>query len=103
MTKPTTINIPKAINDKILYIDTAFFCFFARTKNSTPKHQQEFESLFKMAIEKYKHYYDVRFINKKNKQQLYDKLKIKITIDFIFIGLWLDHTTVWDTSTTAST
>ena len=81
--KPSKINIPEAINQKITYLDTAFFRSFSRSKDTAPQHQREFESLFEMSLEKYRRFHNVKFINKSNRQQIYDKLRTKIALDYI--------------------
>ena len=48
-----------------------------------PLHQKEFETLFEMSLEKYKRHYEVKFINKTNRQQMYSKLRTKLVLDFL--------------------
>jgi hypothetical protein len=80
---PTQFNIPTAINQKIQYMDTAFFRSFTRDKDVAPAHQKEFDSLFEMALEKFRRHNDVRFVNKVNRQQIYEKLRIKLAVDYL--------------------
>ncbi|RIB22671.1 hypothetical protein C2G38_2173357 [Gigaspora rosea] len=80
---PTRFDIPTAINQKIQYMDTAFFRSFTRDKNAVPAHQKEFDLLFEIALEKFRRHNDVRFVNKVNRQQIYEKLRIKLAVDYL--------------------
>ena len=82
-TIPPNHNIPYAINQKFNYLDTAFFRSFTRTKATAPQHQKEFNSLYQIALEKYKKLHNAILINKVNRDQIHKKLKIKLALDYI--------------------
>src|ERR1043165_2270917 len=82
-TIPSNHNIPYAINQKFNYLDTACFRSFSRTKDTAPQHQKEFNSLYQIALEKYKKLHNVILINKFNRDQIHKKLKTKLALDYI--------------------
>ncbi|CAG8579391.1 1675_t:CDS:1 [Dentiscutata erythropus] len=80
-----SINLPSAIASKLKHRDTAFFKFFLHNKSQQPNYQIEFNILMSIAIEKYKHQHNAYLVNKNNRNQIYDKLRKKITIDSLVI------------------
>lgn len=82
-TKTTSREIPPAIGTKLKYQDKAFFRCFTNRHETRPAHQNEFMHLLGRATDRYKQAYGAYVINKKNKDQIYDKLRKKLGIDFL--------------------
>ena len=81
--RKTAMKIPEAIERKMHYRDKAFFRTFTRRFEIQPKHQLEFLELLNEATERYKKSYGAHVLNKNNKEQLYDKLRKKLGLDYL--------------------
>ena len=77
----TSFNILYAIKKKFEYHHTAFFCSFTRVVASRPAYQLEFESLMHNALELYKRQHSICITNKKNRDQIFMKLRTKLSLD----------------------
>src|SRR5260364_9258 len=82
-TKATNMEIPPAIETKLKYQDRAFFRYFTNRQETRPAHQKEFMHLLGRVTQRYKDAYRAYVMNKKNKDQIYDKLRKKLGIDFL--------------------
>src|SRR5260364_65043 len=79
-TKVTNMEILPAIETKLKYQDRAFFRCFTNRQETRPAHQKKFMHLLGRATQRYKDAYGAYVINKKNKDQIYDKLRKKLEL-----------------------
>src|SRR5260363_376407 len=79
---PAVNKLPESIDKKFEDKDTTFFKSFNRQKDIQPQHQQDFLFLFDKALVKYKLQHDVTKTNKRNRNEIFEGLRVKLAIDY---------------------
>ena len=82
-TKPTNYTLHPAIEAKFRHRDTTFFLTFTRDKRAIPQHQEAYKKLFQEALRKYKTTNAITITDRQTRDQIHQKLRQKIMINFM--------------------